>query len=237
MCYRHDVIIEDDGYEFCDYYNECPILEFVLDEVQRRYVFIGEQWRPIEGFDGYEVSTKGRVRTYWKKKHYPTGYGTYRYLSDEPQIMSASDDGNGYLKLMLYNHNDGKRYCKKVHRLVAEAFLPRPADFYEVEYTVDHILSGRNMKHLNHYANLRWVTRAENIKKAYADGVCEERIRRQDKPVVLIDLITGVRRKYRNTIDIANELGISHSTLYHAIRKGSTVAKRYKIERLEGSYE
>lgn len=81
-----------------------------------------ERWKDIDGFPGYQVSDKGNVRTFWQKRHYPTGYGTYRYLSDTPSLMSQSDDGNGYMKVMLYSKDDGKRYCKKVHRLVAEAF-------------------------------------------------------------------------------------------------------------------
>ena len=122
-----------------------------------------EEWKDIVGFTGYQISSHGRVRTFWRKKHYPTGYGTYRYLSDIPTIMRASDDGNGYLKVMLYNKVDGRRYCKKIHRLVAEAFIPNVIE----GYTVDHIRSGYDEKKNNNVGNLRWISRADYVYHYY----------------------------------------------------------------------
>ena len=60
---------------------------------------------------------------------------------------------NGYFAVRLYKN--GKHYDKKVHRLVAETFLPNP----ENKSCVDHI--DRNCTD-NRLENLRWVTRSEN---------------------------------------------------------------------------
>lgn len=191
---------------------------------------MSEEWRDIKGFPGYQVSDQGRVRTFFKKKHYPTGYGTYNYLSDTPSIMSASDDGNGYLKLMLYSKEDGKRYCKKVHRLVAEAFIEHD----ESDDTVDHIFSGEIGKLDNSVSNLRWVPRAENIKKAYRDGVCEDRIRRQRKPILATDLWTR-EEMYFPSIEIASRrLGIDRASISHVLLGDYEKTSHYTFEYLYG---
>lgn len=184
-----------------------------------------EEWRDIEGFDGYQVSNEGRVRTFYKKKHYSTGYGTYRYKSDCPEIMKTSDDGNGYQKLMLYDKNTGKRYCKKVHRLVAEAFIQRE----EGCNTVDHIISGNEGKRNNNVNNLQWISRRDNIKKAYKDGVCDERIRRQKKPVIMTDIWSGEKRFYKSIDDAAKFNNMDRANISHNLLKGSGVTKDHYI--------
>ena len=172
-----------------------------------------EEWRDIEGFEGYQVSDKGNVRTFWKKKHYPTGYGTYRERGSTPTPMRQSDDGNGYRKVMLYNHSDGRRYCKKTHRLVAETFIPhRPEDD-----TVDHIRSGPDGTLDNSVSNLRWIPRSENIKKAYRDGVCDDRIRRQNKSIFAINVYTGEEHYFPSIGDAAYRLGIDRSSISHIL--------------------
>lgn len=186
-----------------------------------------EIWKDIEGFPGYQISSKGRVRTFWKKKHYPTGYGTYRFLSDDPQIMSASDDGNGYLKVMLYSKIDGKRYCRKIHRLVAEAFIPNHDPKCD---TVDHKKSGSVDKLDNSVENLRWMPRRDNIQKAYRDGMCDDRIARQNKPIVAYDTWTGKEKYFHSIKEACEELRLRHSTIAHAVDRDHKVANRYYFE-------
>jgi hypothetical protein len=102
----------------------------------------GEQeWRDIEGYGGiyvgvYQVSNDGCVR------RVKTG-----------RILKPGPSGNGYLTVHLYA--DGKPKTCKVHRLVAEAFVPNPDN----KPDVDHV--DRN-KLNNHVSNLRWATGAEN---------------------------------------------------------------------------
>ena len=75
-----------------------------------------EVWRPVKGFEGlYEVSNLGRVRSWVNNA------GNPRF---EPKILEPSKTRNGYLYVCLCKN--GKRTKKRVHRLVAEAFLPNP---------------------------------------------------------------------------------------------------------------
>ena len=189
-----------------------------------------EKWKDIDGFPGYQVSNKGKVRTFWRKKHYPTGYGTYRQLGDTPQLMSQSDDGNGYTKVMLYSKSNGKRCCKKVHRLVAEAFIEHePCDD-----TVDHIRSGNIGKLDNSVSNLRWIPRAENIKKAYRDGVCDSRIISQRKDIIAKDLWTGEETYFESIKEASIALNIDRTYISHVLSGDCERTGHYYFEYASG---
>lgn len=171
-----------------------------------------EIWSDIPGFSFYQVSNMGRVIS---------------YRNDKPLIMHGSDDGNGYLKLMLYG-DDGRRYCKKIHRLVAEAFIPCPES--DEEMTVDHIQSGPEGKLDNSVTNLQWITRSENIKKAYRDGMCDERIQRQNKVICITNLWTG-NYWYIDSIGQAAELiGVDRSSISHCLRGDVEKVKNFTFE-------
>lgn len=68
----------------------------------------------------------------------------------------------------------GYKYCgidygkgnitKRVHRLVAEAFIPNPNNYNIVGHK-------NNIKSDNRVENLYWTTISENTKKAYKDGL------------------------------------------------------------------
>ena len=67
-----------------------------------------EQWRDIDGYDGmYQVSDLGRVRS--------------RY-SGEWRVLRPGKHRQGYLQVALCQ--DGKQKTVKIHRLVAQAFIP-----------------------------------------------------------------------------------------------------------------
>ena len=91
----------------------------------------GEEWRDTLFLDGYQVSSKGRVRD---KKTQIVYKGT----------LKQKDGG------LEFN-------ACKIHRLVAEAFIPNP----ENKPYVDHIDTDRTN---NDVTNLRWVTQEENMR-------------------------------------------------------------------------
>ena len=96
-----------------------------------------KEWQTIEGFDNYEVSTLGKVRN--KKSC---------------KILKGYDNGFGYLRVDLFDN--GKRATKRVHRLVAEAFIPNPLN----KSDVNHI---NEIKTDNRADNLNWMTSEENV--------------------------------------------------------------------------
>ena len=70
-------------------------------------------------------------------------------------------DGTGYYRVRV----DGKIY--RVHRLVAETFIPNPAGLPEI----DHINRDRSD---NRVENLRWATRTDNCRNTVRTEQCEQ---------------------------------------------------------------
>jgi hypothetical protein len=92
-----------------------------------------EEYRKIRGYENYSVSNFGNVRNDVKGK-----------------ILQASlDRDNGYKKVAL----NGKTV--RVHRLVAQAFIPNP----ENKKCIDHIDTHKTNNNVN---NLRWCSQQEN---------------------------------------------------------------------------
>lgn len=101
-----------------------------------------EVWKPIKDYEGlYEISNLGRVKSF-----------NYRGSGKE-KILKNTECRWGYLTVSLTK--SGKCKVFKVHRLVAEAFIPNP----ENKPCVDHINTIRTD---NRVKNLRWVTYKEN---------------------------------------------------------------------------
>ena len=171
-----------------------------------------EEWRDIQDFPGYQVSNQGRVRSF---KVYKKGQNRKTdSLTETPHIMSCeSDDGNGYLKVML--RKEGRSYCRKVHRLVAEAFVENPNP--EIFDTVDHI---SNIKKDNRAENLRWISRESNVRKAYECGLCDRRIRNSRKGVLLRNIFSNEEFFFPSFGETADFLEVDPSTVSHAFGGG-----------------
>ena len=107
-----------------------------------------EQWKPIEGTDGkYEVSNLGHVRTNGKR----------------PGLLTLTKQKSGYRYAMIQLSNGKQKNCR-VHRLVAEHFLPNPDNMKEVNHKDGN-------KDNNRADNLEWCTRSHNVKHSFDTGL------------------------------------------------------------------
>lgn len=103
-----------------------------------------EEWKHIDGYKIYEVSSFGRIRN-----------------KNSGRILKAANNG-GYYFVGLSNK---KTNTYRVHILVAKAFIPNP----ENKYTVNHKdKNGLN----NNVNNLEWMTIPENNKHR-SEGVIQ----------------------------------------------------------------
>ena len=111
-----------------------------------------EIWKDIEGYEGlYQVSNFGRVKSLDRVVFSKRWGGLYMHIKEF--IMLPQKTQTGYLRLELYKEGKSKKH--KVHRLVAQAFIPNP----ENKPQVDHI---NGLKTDNRAENLRWSTAEEN---------------------------------------------------------------------------
>ena len=125
-----------------------------------------ENFKTIPGFDNYEVSTTGTIKSKERKVMRPYVGNSkdktpvmkeYNYKEKilTPQIVSTNKGHEGYKQIMLKDNNGKKRFMY-IHRLVAMTFIPNP----ENKLTVNH--KDEN-KHNNTVENLEWMTKKENL--------------------------------------------------------------------------
>lgn len=102
------------------------------------------RWRPIAGFENYLISTEGRIYNVKNKK-----------------FKTPQADPKGYMRVRLLRGSFG--ITKKVHRLVARAFLPN----YSEQLQVNHLDC---VKSNNRLENLEMCDQSKNSKHAWANG-------------------------------------------------------------------
>ena len=109
-----------------------------------------EIWKDIKGYEGlYQVSNLGNVKVLQK---WNGARGKHFYEPCE-KILTPTDNGYGYSIVGLRKKHSRKNYY--VHRLVAEAFIPNPNDYPQINH------KDYNRKN-NNVDNLEWCTPKQN---------------------------------------------------------------------------
>lgn len=122
------------------------------------------------------------------------------------KILKPQRNAGGYLRV-----NVGDK-LKRVHRLVAEAFIPNPDN----KPAVNHKDGDKSN---NHHTNLEWATHAENSQHAYSTGLgtalCGEK--HYNSKLTAEDVV-AIRKDYSNnypgwTRDTAARYGVHRCTI------------------------
>lgn len=152
-----------------------------------------EIWKDIRDYEGlYQVSNTGKIKSL-----------NYRHTGRE-KIMKHSVNNKGYLFVKLWKNRKFKSF--RVHRLVAEAFIPNPNNLPFINHKSE-------IKTQNNVENLEWCdakynnnfgTRKERVGEKTTNGKCS-------KLVLQIDKTTNeVIAEFPSMHQVERELGISH---------------------------
>jgi len=104
----------------------------------------------INGFTDYKITVDGKI------------YSTKR--TKVPKLLKTPRDRYGYFKITLLQN--GIRYYKTVHRLVAETYLENPNNLPQVNH-----IDGNKLN--NNVDNLEWCTNLYNMRHAHSNGLID----------------------------------------------------------------
>ena len=138
-------------------------------------------------------------------------------------IKKVQTTTHGY-KYCRINYEDIGSVSKRVHRLVAEAYIPNP----ENKPMVGH---KNNIKSDNRVENLYWTDAKENTQKAHNDGLIINAKGFEDsqsKPVNMYKTTTNeLLGTYGSIIEASKETGIEKTTISRQAKYKRPVRKPY----------
>ena len=160
-----------------------------------------EQWKDISGYENiYQVSNLGKVKNV-----------------NTNRILKQQVDHDGYFIITLRKGETKKTY--KVHRLVAETFIPIKHQALQVNH-----ISG--IKSDNSVSNLEWVTLRENIIHAHKIGIYNptqhSNAMNKYKKTVLKILNGKVIEKYESLAMASKTMGVTKQSIHRAFKKKGT---------------
>lgn len=155
-----------------------------------------KELRDIPGFEGkYAVTEDGQVWSYQSKK-----------------FMKIANGNNGYKQVCLtLDKNRSKNFY--IHRLVALAYLPNPANLTDVNHIDEN-------KANNHVSNLEWCSHHFNIKHS-SYKLC--------KPVYCIEL----DRVFESEKAAAEYLGCNSALVTIACKNPQWCARKHHFRFVE----
>lgn len=179
-----------------------------------------EIFKDIEGFEGlYQVSNdttiKSVERTIIRKNGSP--------MHVKEKIRKQTLDSDGYLVVTLWKN--GVPENKKVHQLVAQAFIENPHGYEHVHHKDKNQLN-------NHVENLEWISKEEHHALHDSDRV--EAVREAKSKVVYQYEDGEIVNVWRSTREAARILGFSEGNISACCRGGyydkSRGGKWHKVE-------
>ena len=175
-----------------------------------------EIWHDIEGYEGlYQISNKGRVKSLYK--------GSER-------ILRPGWTTGGYLFVVLCKNGNKKKL--KIHRLVAEAFIPYTGlnpDSTEIKGRIE-INHKSEIKTDNRVENLEWCDRQYNNNYGTHNEKLSRKILQYSKSGEFI-------KEWPSALEVNRVLGINNSHIIQCCKGKRKSAGgfvwRYKEERTE----
>lgn len=175
---------------------------------------IKEEIKRIRDSDNGYISENGNIYV----EYYPNEF----YLKKNGTVW-------GYKQCqLLYN---GKLITKRVHRLVAETFIPNPNGYNIVGHK-------NNIKDDNRLENLYWTTVQENTQKAFNDGLAKNDkgyADNQGMHIYMCNQKWDIIKDYGSIGECARENGLNKSMIarqcksQHRTQGNSPTQSQYKF--------
>lgn len=158
-----------------------------------------EIWKDIRGFEGmYQVSNLGNIKSLSRKARISNG----KYRTVGGQIITPMMCSGGYLEVNLYSH--GKRFVRLLHRVVAEAFIPNPHGYPQINHKDENITNCAA-------DNLEWCTAKYNANYGTRNSRMMEN--REFRPVDQYDKYGNFIKHYDKIADAESETGASTTAI------------------------
>ena len=167
---------------------------------------IKETWRPAvciyanghtEKFEGYEVSDMGRVRSLKN--------GSTKILKQGTKTIRTSRATTIVHKLVL--RKDNKNFTLETHRLVLSSFNP---EGWFLGADIDHISERTECSCDNRLANLKWVSKSENMSKSHAVKAISD-AKKNDSSIskrVKVTFPDGTSKEYPSASEASRDLSL-----------------------------
>lgn len=164
-----------------------------------------EEWRPVVGYEElYEISNLGRVKRL--ARWFKTKGESQQWRKE--LILTPRLNEKGYQRVYLYDV-DGNVKHHRVHRLVAQAFIPNPNNLPQVNHKDEN-------KTNNNVENLEWCTNLYNT--TYSMG----------KPVIQYTTDGTVVKQYDSISQAVRETGYSEKTITKSCKGYNTFGYKWK---------
>ena len=150
-----------------------------------------EIWKDKKDYEGhYQVSNLGRAKSL---DRYIKGKG-HSLQFKKGRILKPMKDSNGYLKVRLCNGEKSKTF--NLHRLVAEAFIPNPNNYKEVNHKDENKTNNvvTNLEWCDKKYNQNYGTRNKRISEKMTNG-------KLSKPVLQYDLEGNFIKEWKSTAE------------------------------------
>lgn len=159
-----------------------------------------EEWRDVIGYEEYfRISSYGQL-----------------FSKRSGKILKQNTTKTGRKTVATrIGGRTGKAICFKIHRLVAEAFIPNPDNKPQVNHKDGNPAN-------NHKDNLEWTTAQENVQHAYSTGL-NEGLRADLSPIAKLtqELADEIRKEYYTSKisqrKLAEKYGVSKTTIQNIL--------------------
>ena len=158
---------------------------------------IEEKWKDVKDYEGhYQVSDYGRVKS-------------VKFVKE--RILKPFRDKDGYLTVNLCKNHKIK-YCR-IHRLVAQSFIPNPQNLPEINHKNEDKTDNKvdNLEWCDAKYNNNYGTRIQRITEKNINGKCSKQVLQYSKDGEFV-------KEWKSTMDVERNLRYDHKHISDCCR-------------------